>query len=136
MTVDRIVPAGMRSVVESGAYSPAVRAGDFLFVSGQVGRDRNMEVVSSSLEDHIRATFDNLVTVLREAGAGVGDVVELTTYHVGLTDQMPTFTSVKREYFDDTTALPAWTAVGIEALNRPEFLVEIQATAYLGHGLR
>jgi enamine deaminase RidA (YjgF/YER057c/UK114 family) len=58
-------------------------------------------------------------------------VYELTTYHVDLPAQMPTFAAVKQRYFSDPASLPAWTAVGVSTLNSPDFLVEIAARAYI-----
>ena len=125
-----IAPASMASLVESGNYAPAVRAGDFVYVSGQVGRDETMTPVTSSLDDHIEAVFRNLVAVLEASGCSVADVVELVSYHVDLAEQMPAFQAVKRRYFGDPATLPAWTAVGVAALNSPAFLVEVKAVAY------
>ena len=125
-----IAPTFMATLVESGNYAPAVRAGDFVYVSGQVGRDETMTPVTSSLEAHIEAVFRNLVAVLEASGCEMADVIELVSYHVGLAEQMPTFRSVKRRYFGDPATLPAWTAVGVAALNSPAFLVEIKAVAY------
>lgn len=122
----------MSGMVEAVAYSPAVRAGDFLFVSGQVGRDADMQPVVGDLAEHVRAAFENLRRVVEHAGGSLTDVVELTTYHVGLEEQLPTFVAVKKEYFSDPSTLPAWTAVGIDSLTTPSYVVEIQATAYLG----
>jgi enamine deaminase RidA (YjgF/YER057c/UK114 family) len=125
-----IAPAHMASLVESGNYAPAVRAGDFVYISGQVGRDESMTPVTESLEAHIEAVFANLVAVLDAAGCTPADVIELVSYHVGLSEQMPAFQEVKRRYFGDPATLPAWTAVGVAQLNNPAFLVEIKAVAY------
>lgn len=125
-----IAPAYMSALVESGNYAPAVRAGDFVYVSGQVGRDQAMTPVESSLEDHIAAVFANLAAVLEAGGCDVADVIELVSYHVDLPAQMPTFQLVKRRFFGDPATLPAWTAVGVEQLNSPAFLVEVKAVAY------
>ncbi|GAA1733762.1 RidA family protein [Aeromicrobium alkaliterrae] len=132
MTRQQVVPPSMAALVENVAYSPAVRVGDLLLVSGQVGRDRDLRPVVGDLEQHVRAAFDNLRLVVEHAGGSLADVVELTTYHVDIESQLPTFMAVKREYFGDRDTLPAWTAVGISALTTPDYVVEIQATAYLG----
>ena len=126
-----IVPAAMSSLVTNVTYAPAVRVGDEVHVSGQVGRDESMSPVTVSLEAHIRQSFENLRMVLEAGDATLSDVYELTTYHVDLPTQMPTFAAVKREYFGDADNLPAWTAVGVAALNHPDFLVEIAARAHI-----
>jgi len=128
--VERIAPDHMRSLIESGNYAPAVRAGDLVFVAGQVGRDETLSVVSTDLEAHIEAAFRNLADVLASAGATLSDVVELVSYHTDVPGQMSTFQQVKRRWFPDTNTLPAWTAVGVRELNSPAFLVEIKAVAY------
>ena len=131
MKAVQVVPASMAGLVDAVAYSPAVRAGDFLFVSGQVGRDTDMQPVVGDVAEQIRAAFDNLRLVVEHAGGSLVDVVDLTTYHVDLPEQLETFVAVKKEYFADPLTLPAWTAVGVDALTTPSYVVEIQATAYL-----
>lgn len=131
MTHRIISPPFMQSLVDSGRYAPAVRVGVELHVSGQVGRDRGLQPVTVSLEDHIVAAFDNLGAVLDAAGATFADVYELTSYHVGLAEQMAVFASVKSRYFPDPQTIPAWTAVGVTELASPAFLVEISARAHV-----
>jgi enamine deaminase RidA (YjgF/YER057c/UK114 family) len=126
-----IAPEFMCSLVDGGRYAPAVLVGDQLHVSGQVGRDRDLRPVTGSVEDHIVAAFENLRAVLAEAGADLSDVFELTTYHVDIEAQMPTFAAVKARYFSDPATLPAWTAVGVPALISPDFRVEISARAHV-----
>lgn len=128
MTHEIFAPAHMAGL----SYAPAVRVGNDIHVSGQVGRDRDLRPVTTSLEAHIVAAFDNLVEVLAAAGAGLSDVYELTTYHVALAKQMPAFVEIKGRYFSDPSTQPAWTAVGVSALNSPDFRVEIAARAHLG----
>lgn len=132
MTHEHIAPDPMRGLIEAGRYAPAVRVGDEVHVSGQVGRDRGMNPVTTSLEDHIVSAFENLAAVLEAAGGTLEDVYELTTYHVDIHEQMPTFASVKQRYFGVRETLPAWTAVGVVALAHPDFVVEIAARAHLG----
>ena len=124
-----INPPGTEQLYKSWHFSQAVRAGDVVWVSGQVGTDENG--VGKGLEAQARAAFRNLERVLREAGATVSDVVELVTYHVGM-EEMPTFSKVKDEFFAED--YPAWTAVGVTSLALPDLLVEIRATAVLGTG--
>lgn len=131
MTHQIISPPFMRSLVDGGRYAPAVRIGDDLHISGQVGRDRELQPVAESLEAHIVATFDNLGAVLDAAGAAFTDVYELTSYHVDLADQMETFAVVKARYFPNPQTLPAWTAVGVTELADPAFRVEISARAHV-----
>src|SRR5450759_5945482 len=65
----------------AGAYSPAVRAGDFLFVSGQVPRDpRSGATIGSDVVEQTRQVVSNLESVLAAAGAKLSDVVSAVSY--------------------------------------------------------
>ena len=69
-----------------------------LFAAGQVGRDADMNVIDSSLEDHIVAAWENVSKVLAAAGASYEDIVEMTTFHVDLQEQLPLFLQIKNRY--------------------------------------
>jgi enamine deaminase RidA (YjgF/YER057c/UK114 family) len=66
--------------------------------------------------------------VLREAGLDFGDVIELTTFHVGM-EHLRTFADVKDRFLAEP--YPAWTAIGVSELAFPGGLVEVRATARL-----
>ena len=123
-----IVPSEMKIINERYHYSPAVRAGDFLFVSGQVGRDADMNVVVGKEEQLVQA-FENLRLVLTEASADFDDVVEIVTYHTDIRD-LGLVVEVKDRYFKNR--YPAWTGVGVTSLSTPGLEFEIKATAYIG----
>jgi enamine deaminase RidA (YjgF/YER057c/UK114 family) len=61
-------------------FHPAVRAGDFIFVSGQVGKDAGGNMVDGTIEEETQATIDAIRRVLAEDGATLDDVVRVTTY--------------------------------------------------------
>jgi enamine deaminase RidA (YjgF/YER057c/UK114 family) len=125
-----INPPGTENLYESWQFSQAVRVGDTVWVSGQVGvGGRGIPPVFA---DQARQAFENLQRVLKEAGATLGDVVELVTYHTDM-GEMPVFSEVKAEFFPEN--YPAWTAVGISALALPDLRVEIRATAVVGSSL-
>ncbi|MDH0645179.1 RidA family protein [Pseudomonas sp. GD03858] len=112
-------------------YSQATRVGDLIWVSGQVGIDSNMKPESDvAAQTHL--AFQSLAKVLQAAGAGLEDVVELTTFHTRLQADMPLFASIKDEYFP--SRYPSWTAVGITELALPGLVVEIRAVAVAGSG--
>lgn len=122
-----IVPIGMERLFERFHYAPAVRAGNLVTVSGQVGRDEaTLEIPDDASAQTVRA-FENLGTVLRAAGAGYEDVVELVSYHVNIRDHLPSFMRIKDRYF--VRDYPAWTAVGVEALAQPKLLIEVRCVA-------
>jgi enamine deaminase RidA (YjgF/YER057c/UK114 family) len=110
-------------------YSPAVRAGPFLFLAGQVGRDPYLNVVEGKEAQFVQA-FENVGTVLTAAGVTFDDVVDMVTYYTDLRD-LPLFISVKDRYFTNRDRLPAWTAIGATALAMPGLFVEIKCIALL-----
>ena len=124
-----IVPAGMEAVYEKIRYAPAVKAGNTIYVSGQIGRDLSMQMVEAR-EAQIVQAFENLKLVLEAAGATLSDVVDLTTFHTDMRD-LPLFMQVRDRYFT-TDPLPAWTAVGAHMLGGSAgYIVEIKAVAVL-----
>lgn len=109
-----------------GHYSPAVRAGDFLFVAGQTPRNAQREIVGTTIEAQTDATLRNLADVLGAAGAAMHQVVKVTVHLADLSLQ-PAFNAAYARHFP--TFLPARTTVG-SALNG--ILVEIDAIAWIG----
>ena len=80
-----IAPEGSR--VAGLPFSPAVRAGDFIFLSGAIGnRPGTTELVSADVGGQTRQTMENLRTVLRAAGADLADVVKCTVFLVDMRD--------------------------------------------------
>ena len=61
-------------------FHPAVRAGDFIFVSGQVGKDAEGNMVEGTIEEETQATIDAIRRILAEDGATLDDVVRVTSY--------------------------------------------------------
>lgn len=121
-----IVPAGMEAILRDKGYAPALRVGPFLFIAGQLGRTRELEVIHDP-EAQFLACFENLREVLAAAGCGFADVVDLTTYHVDLPIHGALFRTVKQEVFARQSC--PWTSIGVAALASPGLLVEIKATA-------
>ncbi len=94
----------------AGPYSPAVRAGDFVYVSGQVPRDpRTGELLGATIEEQSAATLANLRRVLEAAGARMEDVVAVTVY-LADEDDWGAFNAVYRTVFQ--APFPARTVVG------------------------
>lgn len=111
-----------------GAYSPGVRAGDLLFVSGQVPRDPRTGALvgEGDVAAQTRQTFENLAGVLAAAGATLADVVSLTV-HLAHTDDWAAFDAVYRTVMPPP--YPTRTVVGAELRG---ILVEVTAVAWLG----
>lgn len=112
-------------LVPVGPYSAAVRAGDFLFCSGQLGAI-NGELVAGGLERELAQAIANLSAVLGSEGARLSDVVKTTVFLIDMAD-FETMNSVYRDCFADHR--PARSAVAVAALPRGAH-VEIEAVAY------
>jgi reactive intermediate/imine deaminase len=111
----------------AGAYSPAIRAGGFLYVSGQVPRDpRTGRTVGETVGDQTRQVLKNLEAVLAGGGASLADVVSVTVY-LSNPDLWTAFNEVYRSLMPEP--YPTRTAVGASLRG---FMVEISAVAYLG----
>jgi 2-iminobutanoate/2-iminopropanoate deaminase len=61
-------------------FHPAVRAGDFIFVSGQVPKDENNNMISGTIEQQTLATLKTIERIIAQDGATLSDVVRITTY--------------------------------------------------------
>jgi reactive intermediate/imine deaminase len=99
-----------------GPYSQAVKAGNTVYLSGQIPLDpATMELVTGDAEVQVRRVFENLRAVARAAGAELADAVKLTVY---LTDlgNFQVVNKVMAEYF--SKPYPARAAVGVAALPR------------------
>ena len=121
-----IVPDGLAA---SPAFSPGVRVGEFLFVSGQIaqGSDGNL-VGGADCAAQTRQVMARIRTIVEAAGATMQDVVKITTFLVNL-DDYPAFSTARSETFP--TSPPASSTVVVAALVRPEFLVEVEAVVHI-----
>ena len=80
MTRDAIFPAGRQALYDINRYSAAIRSGDLLFVSGQVG-SREDGSAEPDFKQQVELAFANLEAVLKAAGATLDDVVDVTSFH-------------------------------------------------------
>ena len=97
-----------------GTYSQAVKAGDTVFLSGQIPLDpETMELVGGGIENQIKRVFENLKAVCEAAGGGLQDIVKLNIF---LTDlgNFGSVNEVMATYFQ--TPYPARAAIGVAAL--------------------
>ncbi len=107
-----------------GPYTPIVRAGDFLFCSGQIGLTESG--LSEVFSDQVKAAIANLAKLLDETGASLGDVVKTTVFLSNM-DNYSEMNTAYMEAFGDHR--PARSAIGVGALPLGA-LVEIEAIAY------
>lgn len=121
-----IVPGFWADFYEETHIPAAILARGHLYVTGHTGT-LDDGTFPDGEEAQIRQTFRNLGVTLAEAGATWDEVVELTTYHVGLAAQAEPLLRVAGEFLRDP--YPAWTATGVTGLFEPEALVEISCIA-------
>jgi 2-iminobutanoate/2-iminopropanoate deaminase len=112
-----------------GAYSQAIRAGDFIFVAGVGGIDpATGQLVPGGVREQTRRALENIKAVLEAAGASLNDVVKVTVFLANPED-FNDMNEVYREYFKENPPARITVAVKIPGKN---FLVEIDAIAYVG----
>jgi enamine deaminase RidA (YjgF/YER057c/UK114 family) len=126
---DLVIPAAMRPMYDRFHFAPAVRAGDLLLCSGQLGLGPDGRAISDPAAQ-FAAAFDAVKTLLAEAGLSFADLIEITTFHAGGMQHLGTFAQVKDRYLP--APYPAWTAIGVVELAVPGALVEIRAIARRG----
>lgn len=127
-----INPAGL---VKPGVYTPAisVQGGKTIYVSGQVSQDAEGQLVGKGdLLAQAEQVYKNLGLALTGAGATFADVVKLNVYVVGFQSQQRALLQSVREKYVSKENPPASTLVGVQALARADFLVEIEAVAVVG----
>ena len=118
-----------------GTYSQAIRAGDIVYLSGQIPLDpQTMELVSSDIREQIDQVFRNLLAVARASGGdfGFGDLVKLNVYLTDLAD-FPLVNEVMAGYFDEP--YPARAAIGVASLPKGTG-VEMEGVMVTGGGGR
>ncbi|HEV2439332.1 MAG TPA: RidA family protein [bacterium] len=111
-------------------YCDAVRAGDYLYVSGMVAMDRDGRVVGAG--DAAKQTeqiFENIAKALTHAGADFSRVTSVLIHLTNMEDRAR-INPVRIRYFGEHR--PASTLVQVTSLIHPDLLVEVTCTAYLG----
>jgi len=113
-----------------GPYTPIVRAGDWLVVSGQVGIVDG-KLVGGGLEGELRQAIANLAALLASEGATLADVTKTTVFLRHLGGDYPRMNELYVELFGDHR--PARSAIGVAELPLGA-LVEVEAWAHVGAG--
>jgi len=150
MTRTPIIPAALQAVHDRWHFSPAMRAGGLIFCSGIIGTSADGNPPADGLAGAQATTaepgaaltalvavrdpaaqfataFRALDAILQAAGAGLKDVVDLTSYHVDMARHMECFMQVRSRFL--APPYPAWTAVEVAGLIVPGGLVELRAVA-------
>jgi enamine deaminase RidA (YjgF/YER057c/UK114 family) len=94
---DAIFPANRHALYEAHGYSAAVRSGELLFVSGQVG-SRDDGSAEPDFAKQVQRAFDNLKAVLAAAGATFDDIIDVTTFHTDPEKQLATIMEIRQVY--------------------------------------
>tara|TARA_X000001036_G_scaffold130415_1_gene123289 strand:+ start:500 stop:889 length:390 start_codon:yes stop_codon:yes gene_type:complete len=112
-----------------GAYSQGIRAGNFIFISGQIPLDPStMEIVSDDFTRQVEQVLVNLKAVANEASCSLDDIVKITVYLKNLEDFQSVNTAMSKMF---TEPYPARAAVEVSRLPK-DVLVEMDAIIYLG----
>ena len=120
-----VFPANRHALYEEHGYSAAIRSGDLLFVSGQVG-SREDGSPEPDFAAQVRRAFANLEATLAAAGCSFADLVDVTTFHTDPEAQFATIMEVKSEIFPKAP-YPNWTAVGVTWLAGFDFEIKVIA---------
>jgi reactive intermediate/imine deaminase len=116
-----------QSATPAPPFSPVVRAGDFLFLAGQLGTlPDGGGLAGVDIEAQARQSLRNIQRVLESNGAGLQDVVKCTVFLADMAE-WGTFNAVYREFF--RAPFPARSAVGVAALAL-DARVEVECLAY------
>lgn len=120
-----IFPANRHALYEAHGYSAAMRSGDLLFVSGQVG-SRADGTPEPDFAAQVQLAFDNLRATLAAAGCTFDDLIDVTTFHTDPENQFATIMNVKEAIFTQPP-YPNWTAVGVTWLAGFDFEIKVIA---------
>ncbi|RPD97821.1 RidA family protein [Candidatus Pantoea deserta] len=120
-----VFPADRHALYDKHGYSAAIRSGDLLFVSGQVG-SRADGTPEPDFAAQVQLAFDNLQATLAAAGCTFDDLLDVTTFHTDPEDQFSTIMAVKQSIFPQPP-YPNWTAVGVNWLAGYDFEIKVIA---------
>ena len=119
----------LKSVHPTRGYSHCARAGNTLYIAGQVSQDVQGTLVGrGDFEAQARQVYVNLDNILKEAGGSLANIVKMTTIltHYG---NIETYRAVRSQIFSEPC--PPNTLLVIESLANKEFLIEVEAIAVL-----
>jgi enamine deaminase RidA (YjgF/YER057c/UK114 family) len=125
-----IIPPGMENIVERFRYAPGVLVGDTLYVSGQVGRDENLQVIADT-EAQFDQCFRNIQKVLDAAGFIFADIVELESWFTSFPGDLALFMQVKDRWITGPV-YPTWTGFQVSNFSMPGIICEVKVTAVRG----
>ena len=113
-------------------YSHAIRAGNTLYLAGQVAFDHHGDIVGDTVEEQARQVWQNIGNVLEAAGSSIADVVKVTYIMQDIREIAEEF-PVREEVFAGRP-YPAVTAMQAAALGLPGLKMEVDVIAVMGDG--
>ncbi|MEM9639572.1 MAG: Rid family hydrolase [Pseudomonadota bacterium] len=125
-----VIPPQMAALERDWQMSPGIISNGHVFLTGFNGCPLDGPP-SPDPETQIATAFDAVELVLREAGLGFGNVVEMTSYHVGLADHLSLFRRMRAARI--SRPYPAWTAIEVAGFATPGVIVELKVVARLNN---
>ncbi|MGP4804696.1 RidA family protein [Agrobacterium cavarae] len=122
---EAVFPARRQALYDMHRYSAAIRSGDLLFISGQVGA-REDGSPEPDFGKQVELAFNNLQAVLKAAGGTFEDIIDVTTFHTDPEQQFDAVLAVKDKIFAEAP-YPNWTAVGVNWLAGFHFEIKVIA---------
>ncbi|MDJ0770739.1 MAG: RidA family protein [Ilumatobacter sp.] len=123
-----IIPPGSEPFYERFHFAPAFRVGNAVYVSGVIGTGDDGSVPDDAAAEFTQA-FANLGATLEAAGTSLADVVDMTSFHVDMSETLGSFMAARDAAM--TAPWPAWTAIGCTELAIPGARAEVKVTAVL-----
>ena len=112
-----------------GEYPHAKKVGDFLFLSGIGSRNASDNSIPDNFKDECHSVFKNIRTILEEADAKWGNLVDVTVFLTNMEKDFDTFNSLYKDYFKDIS--PSRTTIEVKSLPTP-ISIELKCIAYIG----
>ncbi len=126
-TQQAVTGEGIRPSHSKG-MCPAVRAGDFIFLRGETGKDASGKLVGEDVASQARQILTNISGVMKAAGGSLNDIVSATIYLADM-DDFSAFNEVWKEFFSDCVPGPARCTVSVKLSGITK--IEIQSVAYM-----
>ncbi len=119
----------LKSVHPTVGYSHVAKAGNTLYIAGQVAQDVAGNLVGKGdFEAQVRQVYTNLKNILEESGGSLKNIVKMTTFLIHY-NYIETYRNVRNEHFPEPC--PPNTLLIIESLALPDYMIEVEAVAVL-----
>ena len=111
-----------------GIYSQAIRAGSFVFISGQIPLDpKSMTIIDGDINEHIKQVLSNIKAIVQESGGSMNDIVKINVYLKDL-ENFQNVNSAMESFFDEP--FPSRAAVEVSRLPK-DVSIEMDAILYV-----